>query len=314
MNRLLLIACLCMLWCGAAVSRAAEPAKRDTVQYYYKPKGLFHVRARTDVSGTGLSLMGKGDDYIGVNVRSDARFKQNLGFGIGPVFLNAGISLGPKQKNLDGDIAINVYGNYLCFYAGYSYATSLYGTGSLLEGNAVNIPAGSMFYHSLQARLIFALNGKRFSFPAAMNQNFIQKRSAGSFLLYVNAVGLNARNKDNDLWTLPDVSVYNGSLGIGAGYGYNWVPFENFLVHLSLLAAPGLLQDTETKVGGVDRNYKASPTASLTGNFSCTWHFAKRFYAGAFASFEDIFTLGNDKDYVVRRGKSDAHLTLGVRF
>jgi hypothetical protein len=303
-----------LLCCGSFQSYASEAAARDSVKYYVRAKGLFHVRLRTDVSSSNFSFFSQnGDDsYFGLVTKTHTRLKENIGFGVGPIFLSFGVGL--NGKNPDTNLGLNVIGKTVNFSANYSQSNRMTGVGTILDGETTEIPAGSMFHNCLQANFLFVLNGKRFSFPAAMNQATIQQRSAGSFFICLNAIAVHAVNNENAGWPLPDISVQNGSIGVGMGYGYNWVPVERLLVHGSVTASPGILQFTEAKVNGVQRSYKGSPTGYLTGNFACVYHFPKHFYVGAYATLERLFSLNSKAEYLVTRGKTDAHVALGVRF
>jgi len=84
----------------------------------------------------------------------------------------------------------------------------------------------------------YTFNHRRFSYPAAFTQSYIQRRSAGSWLAGISYQGgsikttdeLKLRNPES-----PDVRIYIGHLGIGGGYGYNWVLGKKWLLHFSLL-------------------------------------------------------------------------------
>ena len=303
-----------LLCCVSVQSYAAEAAARDSLKYYVKAKGLFHVRTRTDVSSSNFTFgANNGDDtYLALIAKTPTRLKQNIGVGVGPIFLNFGIGL--NGKNPDADLGLNIIGKTVNFSANYSQSNTMTGGGSVSDNETIEIPAGAMFHNCLQANFLFVLNSKRFSYPAAMNQNTIQQRSAGSFLICLNAIAMHAENNENAGWPLPDVSVQNGSIGIGLGYGYNWVPVERLLIHGSLTASPAIFQITETKISGVHKSFKGTPTANLTGNFACVYHFPKHFYIGAYATLERLFTLSAQAQYLVTRGKTDAHIALGVRF
>ena len=303
-----------MLCCGTIDSYSAEAAKRDTVVYYEKAKGLFHLRARTDISSSNFAFSGGGGDEPSVTIAtsSPTRIKQNIGVGLGPLFLNFGIAL--NGKNPDTNLGFNIYGKMVSFMFNYAHHNSMSGKGSVIADQVLDINAGSMYHNCLQANLLITPNGKRFSLPAAMNQNIIQKRSAGSIFICLNGTALNALNRKDADWPFPDVSVDNLSLGAGLGYGYNWVPVERLLVHASLMAVPGFIHSTWTTIDGVQHKYKGATTADISGNLACVYHFRKNFYVGAYASFDRIFTLSSTSQYLITRGKSDAHVALGVRF
>ena len=78
--------------------------------------------------------------------------------------------------------------------------------------------------------IYYAFNNRRFSYPAAFTQSYIQRRSAGSFLLAASMQGPRATiNWGHELY------LKMTNIGIGAGYGYNYVPFQGWLLHISAL-------------------------------------------------------------------------------
>ena len=81
-------------------------------------------------------------------------------------------------------------------------------------------------YHDYEFN--FRSYGKRFSYPAAFSQNYIQRRSAGSFFLTISAQGQHA---ELDGEQNSDLKMTN--IGIGGGYGYNYVPSKGWLLHIS---------------------------------------------------------------------------------
>ena len=306
-------ACALLLCFSAFELHAAEAARRDSVKYYVKARGLFHLRTRTDVSSTNFMFTGDGsDDSFSLITETPIRLKQNIGFGVGPLFLNFGIALNGKSP--DTSFGANILGKIVSFNINYSHMSSMSGKGAVTADQIVVIPAGSMNHSCLQARLLITPNGKRFSLPAALNQNTIQKRSAGSIFFCLNGTAMNTHNRENSGWPLPDLSVENVCAGAGLGYGYNWVPVERLLVHASFAGGPGIIQRSWTDVNGVKQEHKGSPSADVFGNIACIYHFPKHWYIGAFASFERIFTISSTAQYVFTQGKSDAHLALGVRF
>lgn len=310
----LIIAFAALAWVSGSQAQAAEAAM-DTVVYYRKARGFWHVRLRTDVSGSGMTYLGtlQNGELLYIDTKSDTRIRQNIGLGIGPVLLNAGFSLNGKKQ--DGELAITTFGKYLSLYLGYSYSNSMSGSGSINQGDPLAIPAGSLFNNALQARLFYAVNGKRFSFPAAMTQATIQEHSAGSILLSVNAMAMGALSDADSNWPLPDLNLDNFTFGLGIGYGYNLVPFERMLIHASLIASPSLLNRTRLGIGGPQESLRGSATMSVVGNFAVVYHFEKKYYVGAFASANDIIAIGGgSSNCVFEHMKSDAHIAVGVRF
>lgn len=106
---------------------------------------------------------------------------------------------------------------------------------------------------------VYIFNGKHFSYAAAYDQSFIQRRSAGSFiagLRYFQSDYNYAHNSNADLILnmndIGRIKTWQGS--IGAGYTYNWVPFKGFLVNV--MAMPMLTVLNRIKTYTYDSNYR----------------------------------------------------------
>ena len=83
----------------------------------------------------------------------------------------------------------------------------------------VELTDGKLSMKTLNLNAFYVFNSRRFSYPAAFSQTYIQRRSAGSFLLAFSGQGqLGKLKMEKNL----DFKMMN--IGLGAGYGYNFVP------------------------------------------------------------------------------------------
>lgn len=299
----------------------AQKVRNDTT-YYAKPDGNWHLRLRSDLVGSSLLyMMPYQGDIKGVEASTGARFKQCVGAGWKNLFLNVGFNPFAKAKDLE--LNVNAYGNMFGFESNLGASDSMagsyaYGNGS---GEVVkdDLNPGDLIMFYGKAKAYYAFNWKRFSFSSAMNQNRIQKRSAGSPLLTAEARWLYMTHIDDQ--ENPDFTkgLVTFLAGAGGGYAYNWVPVKNLLVHASLLANYGFLNNTAI-LNGKD-NYtsvRSNAVFSVSGSTSVVYHFRK-WYVGAFASLDNLFSVssqatGMDDSYVIQYLRGDAHFAVGVRF
>jgi len=299
----------------------AQKVRNDTI-YYAKPDGNWHLRLRSDLVGSSLLYMMPYQGGIkGVEASTGARFKQCVGAGWKNLFLNVGFNPFAKAKDLE--LNVNAYGNMFGFESNLGASDSMagsyaYGTGS---GDVVtdDLNPGDLIMFYGKAKAYYAFNWKRFSFSSAMNQNRIQKRSAGSPLITAEARWLYMTHIDDQ--ENPDFTkgLVTFLAGAGGGYAYNWVPVKNLLVHASLLANYGFLNNTVI-LNGKD-NYtsvRSNAVLSVSGSTSVVYHFRK-WYVGAFASLDNLFSVssqatGMDDSYVIQYRRGDAHFAVGVRF
>ena len=324
MGKLVRISILCslmLLCCGFAAS-AAGP--RYDTDYYERMPGTWHLRLRSEFNDTGLAMLmpGEGGYENGgmklTMVRTGVRYKQCVGAGWNWLFLNVGFR--PFVKNADLELNLNVYGNRFGFNLTGGLLESMRGgTVSTLDEVGQQILSDQMITLYGNFNAYYALNWKHFSMPAAVAQNFVQKKSAGSLLLTAASRTYLFSPPDK----LGNISFKNFmgtyALGPGLGYAYNWVPFENFMVHASLVANYGLLNRTTLWMN----TSKIVPARSdlvfmSIGRLSVIYRL-KAFYFGIVGNTDVTFAVANkaekeDEAFLYSFLKNDAHLTIGVRF
>ena len=110
---------------------------------------------------------------------------------------------------------------------------------------------------SVIANGLYLFNGKHFSYAAAYDQSVIQKRSAGSFMVgadyYYGHINYADRTNADLIYLMKGlgrVKLWQGS--IGAGYAYNWVPFDGMLV--SVMGMPMLTFVNRLRAYGYQTN------------------------------------------------------------
>ena len=155
----------------------------------------------------------------------------------------------------------------------------------------------------------------RLSFPAAFNQSYIQRRSAGSWLAGISYQGgiietsdeLKARNPN-----APDVSIDVGHVGIGGGYGYNWVLGRRWLLHFSMLPTFVVLNRNKMTVNGADKEARSMRFNMIFNERVAIVHnFSPRYFAGATLVMNN--SVFDDDVVVVNQNKWRARAFFGVR-
>ena len=135
-------------------------------------------------------------------------------------------------KYNDYELNLNCYRRNFGFDIIYQDAKNFTGWYDLEDAERFEFPDGMLKVKTLNMNAYYAFNNRRFAYPAAFSQSYIQRRSAGSFLLAASAMGQQAIF---DMEQLPEMRLKMTNIGIGGGYGYNYVPGEGWLLHLSLL-------------------------------------------------------------------------------
>ena len=242
---------LCVLLCSAATAQKRSEvlrARLDSVldkkytkanydtAYIGRPQTNLTLKARTSVSGNNLHISQRAE---GRRVKADLETNHmvNLSFSANYKGLAAAISLNPaklKGSNNDFEFNLNYYSNRFCVDASYQISKTMAGDVSNEETSG-HIDRGVLKTKLLNVTGYYVFNHKRFSFPAAFSQTYIQKRSAGSWMVGFSYQGGTLKTTDEADEDFPDVHFHVGHFGIGGGYGYNLVLHRKWLLHLSTM-------------------------------------------------------------------------------
>ncbi len=178
-------------------------------------------------------------------------------FGMGANYKGLSISLSGNpgkwfRWNEDNEISINLYNNRFGIDASYYVAKKLYGYDSYSSWfkNDNPLEYNDAITKGLSINVYYVFNNKRFSYPAAFSQTWIQKHSAGSFIVsatychrdITSNFGIKEEEyPEIDPEFVKDLSfgIHTRYLSLGCGYAYNYVPNRHWLIHLS--AVPGVM-------------------------------------------------------------------------
>lgn len=220
-----------------------------------RPQETWTFRAKTDVFGDLMHIRTADVDGNKGNYYLNADPKVTLGIMANYRGISASISFSPSKILSDfSDMvsAINYYSNTFGFDLTFEKVESFHGNTSL-EKHSHRLWDTNMRLFSATGYYVF--NGKRFSLPAVFNSTWVQKRSAGSFLVQASfntgriKIGDNLDPNHSFVSSLNRIDM--NSFSLGAGYGYNLVAGKNWLIHAT--AQPSIM---------VWQNYKLHTTNS----------------------------------------------------
>jgi hypothetical protein len=167
----------------------------------------------------------------------------------------------------------------------------------------------------VNATAYYIFNHRRFSYPAAFTQSYIQRRSAGSWLAGISYQGGSLKTTDEMLRKYSDVAdtrVYVGHVGIGGGYGYNLVLGKKWLFNLSALPSFVVYNRNNMEVNGVRQdaahvrfNMLFNERAAIVHNFSSTY------FAGATLVMNN--SLFKDDEVTTNQNKWRVRAFFGIR-
>ena len=221
-------------------------ANYDTA-YIIRPKTKWTVTARLNISGALIETEGVDRSASSLasflygqrfESRMEANSKGTLSLGVGYQGFTLSLALNPAKlmgKYNDYELNFNLYRR--CFGFDFIYHDAKNFTGWYdQEGMArVVLPDGMLHVKTLNLNAYYAFNSRRFSYPAAFSQSYIQRRSAGSVLLAASGMWQRASLDGDQRMEIEGQKLRMTNIGIGAGYGYNFVPHQGWLLHLSLL-------------------------------------------------------------------------------
>ena len=185
-----------------------------------------------NVSGAKIEAEGI-DQGQHFKAEMQANRKATLSLGVSYLGLSLSAALNPAKlmgKYHDFELNFNSYGRRFGFDIIYQDAKNFTGWHDHDGIERITLPDGVLSVKTLNLNAFYVFNSRRFSYPAAFSQSYIQRRSAGSLLLAVSGMGQQATLDWNQEMQLKMTNV-----SLGAGYGYNYVPGQGWLLHISAL-------------------------------------------------------------------------------
>ena len=200
--------------------------------YIVRPRTKWTITARMNVSGAKIEAEGI-DQGQHFKAEMQANRKATLSLGVSYLGLSLSAALNPAKlmgKYHDFELNFNSYGRRFGFDIIYQDAKNFTGWHDHDGMERITLPDGVLSVKTLNLNAFYVFNSRRFSYPAAFSQSYIQRRSAGSLLLAVSGMGQQATLDWNQEMQLKMTNV-----SLGAGYGYNYVPGQGWLLHISAL-------------------------------------------------------------------------------
>ena len=295
-SRLLLIilAVACVLPMQAQTHGERMRAKVDSVLtqrqmrtpfdtcYISRPKTKLTLKVRGNISGTNIYMNGKSD---GLPMRADVSTDHKATLSIAANYrgIAAGVAVNPAKlagRYTDYELNLNIYGNRLGLDASYQISNTL--SGKITQGDETfTLQRGWIDMKLLNISGYYVFNHRRFSFPAAFTQSYIQRRSAGSWLAGFSYQGGTMNTTDDLPAKDQQTRIYVGHFAIGGGYGYNLVVRDKWLFHLSAMPTLVVYSRSNITTNG-ERHYVKSkfPTVILNEHLAVVYNFSPRYFLG----------------------------------
>ena len=179
---------------SALTSRYNRNKGIDTA-YILRPHTKWTVVGRINVSGAKIETEGI-DNGLHFNSEMKADYKSTLSVAVSYLGLSLSASLNPAKlmgKYRDYELNFNSYGKRFGFDIIYQNAKNFTGWHDHEGMERIELPADMLKVKTLNVNAFYVFNSRRFSYPAAFSQSYIQRRSAGSFLLAASGQGQHAK-------------------------------------------------------------------------------------------------------------------------
>lgn len=286
----------------------------DTL-YLARPTNRFTLKVRMNLSGSGFSTSGMWrDEEVKSKLSSDMRFTTNISLSYRGFSL--GFSFNPFKwvgKNTNTELGFNMYNNKYGFDLSYQRTKSHNGWVNV-NNRHNDINSSTVTSNVFLATGYYAFNNRRFSYPAIFTQSYIQRRSAGTWLVGASLLAGNLEaTKDEELGN-PPVKLRLGYIGIGGGYAYNWVINPQWMVHISVL--PNLVIGSFNKItidGYQEKIRFAFPQFIMTERLAVLYCFRYNMFTGlSFVAYNTLLANYDNMRLNYRRWRLE--LSYGLLF
>ena len=299
------------------LSKKYFTTKYDT-NYVARPKEKWLLRLLGNQTGNYIHAKGTVHD---VYSKYDLHTKTNYTMGLEVNYCDIAATFSINPAKIGGDyndyeFNFEYHGQMISFDINYLRATSL--TGDIKLGNMDHLDEEGLRMNVVNASAYYIFNNRKFSYPAALFQNYYQLRSAGSWLAGLTVQSGSIRTTDelkarNPL--APEVHLTFANVALGGGYGYNFVfgQRSQWLLHLSVLPSLVVYKHNRLTVNGDEmKDHGLCFNMLFNERVAVVYHFTPRFNAGASLIMSN--SIYNNDNIKINQNKWLARAFFGVRF
>lgn len=299
------------------LSKKYFTTKYDT-NYVARPKEKWLLRLLGNQTGNYVHAKGTVHD---VYSKYDLHTKTNYTMGLEVNYCDIAATFSINPAKIGGDyndyeFNFEYHGQMISFDINYLRATSL--TGDIKLGNMDHLDEEGLRMNVVNASAYYIFNNRKFSYPAALFQNYYQLRSAGSWLAGLTVQSGSIKTTDelkarNPL--APEVHLTFANVALGGGYGYNFVfgQRSQWLLHLSVLPSLVVYKHNRLTVNGEEmKDHGLCFNMLFNERVAVVYHFTPRFNAGASLIMSN--SIYNNDDIKINQNKWLARAFFGVRF
>lgn len=277
--------------------------------YITRPATKWTVTARMNMSGATIESGGT-DNGQHFKSKMEANRKATLSVGVSYLGLSLSVAINPAKlmgKYHDFELNFNSYGRRFGFDIIYQDAKNYTGWHDHEGMERIELPDGLLSAKTLNLNAFYVFNSRRFSYPAAFSQSYIQRRSAGSFLLAASGMGQRATLDWNQ-----EMQLKMTNISLGAGYGYNYVPSQDWLLHISALPTFIVYSNTSMTFGDtrIPLHYHF-PEVIITGRGAVVRHWGNKFLG--LSMVFNFTNIGHEETLAIHNIKWHIRTIFGLR-
>ena len=281
--------------------------------YITRPQTKWTLTARLNVSGAQIKSEGiENGHHFKSEMKAD--YKSTLSVGVSYLGFSLNMALNPAKlagKYHDYELNFNSYGRRFGFDIIYQDAKNFTGWHETESMERVSLPADLLSVKTLNANAYYAFNSRRFSYPAAFSQSYIQRRSAGSFLLAASGMGQRGTVHGDKLGA-QEMKFKMTNIGLGAGYGYNYVPHQGWLLHISGLPTFIVYSNTSMTFNDTKVSLKYHfPEVIITGRGAAVYQWRNKF--AGLSMVYNFTNIGYEESLAVHNTKWRIRTFFGLR-
>ena len=299
------------------LSKKYFTTKYDT-NYVARPKEKWLLRLLGNQTGNYIHAKGTVHDIYS---KYDLHTKTNYTMGLEVNYCDIAATFSINPAKIGGDyndyeFNFEYHGQMISFDINYLRATSL--TGDIKLGNMDHLDEEGLRMNVVNASAYYIFNHRKFSYPAALYQNYYQLRSAGSWLagLSVQTGSIKTTDELKARSPLaPEVHLTFANVAIGGGYGYNLVlgKRSQWLLHFSALPSFVVYKHNRLTVNGEEmKDHGLCFNMLFNERVAVVYHFTPRFNAGASLIMSN--SIYNNDNIKINQNKWLARAFFGVRF
>ena len=281
--------------------------------YITRPQTKWTLTARLNVSGAQIKSEGiENGHHFKSEMKAD--YKSTLSVGVSYLGFSLNMALNPAKlagKYRDYELNFNSYGRRFGFDIIYQDAKNFTGWHETESMERVSLPADLLSVKTLNVNAYYAFNSRHFSYPAAFSQSYIQRRSAGSFLLAASGKGQRGTVHGDKLGA-QEMKFKMTNIGLGAGYGYNYVPHQGWLLHISGLPTFIVYSNTSMTFNDTKVSLKYHfPEVIITGRGAAVYQWRNKF--AGLSMVYNFTNIGYEESLAVHNTKWRIRTFFGLR-